>query len=571
MWLIDVRTYKLHEFLGNSSTFPSYAILSHTWGDGEVSLQDFRDSLSRAKKKTGFQKIKYCCEQTAEDGFRWAWVDTCCINKTSSSELSEAINSMYNWYRNALACYVYLSDVHLPEKFHLAMKRQATPPHWFTRGWTLQELIAPLSVRFYSNDWRFLGTKKETVTGLSNITGIDSKVLLHERSLNQILVAERMYWASSRKTTRDEDQAYCLMGLFDVNMPLLYGEGTKAFDRLQEQILRTTNDDTLFLWQLRNIEREPSWMKYVRSEPEGNCLWQDPGDKSTLNTSRMLASSPSDFDRRAGHYLPQQEEFFCEPQLMPRQLGLRITLHMRKMDLLDTSRFELPPAFKPFLGRVFIAALGCLTQDNEGNHSQVAILLEASTEADSPEKKVLRRMRHLHCFYPLLETRKWKKYTCFVAGDAPNSFGKMNKSFQLGVLADKKRNFPILLGCMGLMSATQVIECRETGQNYRLTFAMDECRPGSAHRRADIQVEALSDKHEGKSGWAPNRSRVHDPDFDNWTLNVREGYGSVLEHELLVDRALELKFVLDCREDTSWRKAIYQLHVRCRMIDNTSL
>lgn len=296
-----------------------------------------------------------------------------------------------------MVCYAYFSDVTSAVEFNWKTELEyiGELPRWFKRGFTLQELIAPLSVKFYTRDWRYIGTKKDKSMRISNITGIDRAVLRNERSPQQLPVAETMYWASSRRTTRAEDLAYCLMGLFDVNMPLLYGEGTKAFDRLQEQILRTTNDDTLFLWQMRSTREYSGWLS------EGHF-------GTHLHTSRMLASNPSDFDRRADQFLPQPNMLFCEPQLMPRQLGLRMTLPMRRIGSADISRFEFPSMFEEFLGRLFIAALGCLRKDDETHHSQLAILLEASVNVSSPEKQVFRRVPSLYCYFPLLEVSCWE-------------------------------------------------------------------------------------------------------------------------------------------------------------------
>lgn len=465
MRLIHVHTFQLCEFLGHPSTFPNYAILSHTWEDEEVSFQDIQD-IFLARRMKGFGKIKYCCEQAAADGFEWAWVDTCCIDKTSSSELSEAINSMYTWYKTAMVCYAYLGDVSSAGEFHSKTDLQLVGelPRWFKRGWTLQELIAPLSVKFYTRDWRYIGTKKEKAKRLSIVTGIDAAVLRHECFIFQRPVAVRMHWASSRQTTRTEDIAYCLMGLFDVNMPLLYGEGMKAFHRLQEQILKTTNDDTLFLWQMRSSRQRSFW----------------DGSKETLSSASMLASSPSDFDRRADRYSLRPEHFFCEPQIMPRELGLRITLPMRKMLICDISRFHLPPLVRDVFGSVFLAALGCMVPNDEG-HSQVAILLQAVSEVDSPEKKVLRRIKNIHCLVPSQEIMcYWQTYTCFVAGDTPISSEKQDKRFlnEVGLNADttfaiENIESPRYLNCSGYMSAAFIIQCGVTGQDYLLTYAMD--------------------------------------------------------------------------------------------------
>lgn len=556
MRLIHVHTFQLCDFLGHPSTFPNYAILSHTWEDEEVSFQDFQD-ISLARRMKGFKKIKYCCEQAADDGFEWAWVDTCCIDKTSSSELSEAINSMYNWYGTAMVCYAYLSDVTSAGAFNYKtdLQRIGELPRWFKRGFTLQELIAPLVVKFFTEDWRFIGTKKDKALRLSIVTGIDAAVLRHECSISQIPVAVRMHWASSRRTTRVEDIAYCLMGLFDVNMPLLYGEGMKAFHRLQEQILKTTNDDTLFLWQMRS--------------PRERSFWD--GSKQTLSSSSMLASSPGDFDRRADCYSLRPEVCFCEPQIMPRELGLRITLPMRRMEYCDVSQLQLPSLVGDVFRRIFVAALGCIVPGDDGDHSQVAILLQAVSEVDSPEKKVLRRIKHIHCLVPSFKIRRWKTYTCFVAGDTSFSFEKNDKRFLNEVDLNADTTFaieniesPRYLSCSGYMSAAFIIQCGVTGQDYLLTYAMDTLTCSSA--RAFIQFEALPASY--NTLVVQNRYRLQIPQPLEWTLGLREGYGPVLEDEVSLDGVLMFSIVLKCEENRSGDT--YKLYVRCTRMVNSS-
>lgn len=247
MRLINTKTLKLGEFSGKD--VPPYAILSHTWGDGEVSFQDMQDEAGKAaRKKPGYLKIERCCAIAAQDGFEYAWVDTCCIDKTSSSELSEAINSMYRWYQEAEICYAYLTDVS-------SQTDPSTPAvglassRWFSRGWTLQELIAPSNVIFYATDWNDIGTKRSLRKAITDITGIHAEALLPDKDPQVFSVAQRMSWAAQRETTRSEDLAYCLMGLFGVNMPMLYGEGDRAFQRLQEEIIRNSDDPTIFAWR----------------------------------------------------------------------------------------------------------------------------------------------------------------------------------------------------------------------------------------------------------------------------------------------------------------------------------
>jgi hypothetical protein len=222
-----------------------YAILSHTWGKGEVSFQDIKD-LEKAKKMKGFAKIASTCEKALEQGLFYAWVDTCCIDKTSSAELSEAINSMFKWYGSSKVCFVFLEDF-APGAG--GVDEETLPKcRWFGRGWTLQELIAPHNVHFFDSEWNFYGEKKNLVDLLHRITRVDCDVLWDPCNLQHISVAKRMSWASDRKTTRPEDLAYCLLGMFDVNIPLLYGEGDKGFIRLQEAILQRSSDLSLFAW-----------------------------------------------------------------------------------------------------------------------------------------------------------------------------------------------------------------------------------------------------------------------------------------------------------------------------------
>jgi hypothetical protein len=247
MRLLHSKTLELKEFIGQD--IPLYAILSHTWGDEEVSFQDIQRPEAREKK--GYNKIRLCCDQASRDGFEYAWVDTCCIDKTSSAELSEAINSMYKWYQQAEVCYVYLSDVvgcYAPELPDSMFRKS----RWFTRGWTLQELIAPSTVLFFDMAWKEIGSKHSLGFIISEVTMIPLQVLSGHMSLGSFSVGQRMSWASRRQTTRVEDLSYSLMGLFQINMPLLYGESEDAFQRLQEVILSRCVDHTIFAWKEPN-------------------------------------------------------------------------------------------------------------------------------------------------------------------------------------------------------------------------------------------------------------------------------------------------------------------------------
>jgi len=256
MWLVNCNSLKLENFIG--SNVPAYAILSHTWEGDEVSFQELdglcpgspwrlysrRDIYETTPK--GYHKIYETCRLALERGIQYAWMDTCCINKESSAELTESINSMFKWYQNAVECYAFLSD--LPSR-----TPYQDPAHdlgscrWFTRGWTLQELIAPKEVRFYNETWTYIGTRKDLLHRLSSITNINEDALLGA-SAHNFSIATRMSWAARRETTRVEDLAYCLLGIFQVSMPMIYGEGANAFLRLQEEVIKRSNDLTILAW-----------------------------------------------------------------------------------------------------------------------------------------------------------------------------------------------------------------------------------------------------------------------------------------------------------------------------------
>ena len=243
MRLIDTETLELQEFVG---IVPGYAILSHTWVEGqEVSYKEFRKPSATIKAKSGYRKIVAAAKLAREETHRWIWIDTCCIDKSSSAELSEAINSMFKWYEESLICFAYLSDVQAGDEASFRKSK------WHTRGWTLQELLAPRHVFFFDRSWIRLFDKHDSIGLLSSITGI-SKEAIRDGDMWSYPVAERMSWASRRETTRSEDLAYCLLGIFDIAMPMLYGEGArKAFVRLQEHIMQKSDDQTIFIWSSR--------------------------------------------------------------------------------------------------------------------------------------------------------------------------------------------------------------------------------------------------------------------------------------------------------------------------------
>ncbi|KAK3360107.1 HET-R [Lasiosphaeria hispida] len=234
----DTGEFRLTKHLPNDAIpeIPPYAILSHTWReDEEVLFKDLADGT--AKNKAGYTKLQFCGDQAERDGLKFFWQDTCCIDKSDGAELQHALNSMFRWYRSAAKCYVYLADVSTCAPDNESSWESAfQASKWFTRGWTLQELIAPTIVEFFSIKGKRLGDKKSLERQIHKITGIPLGAL-RGGILSDFSIDERMAWVKERNTTREEDKAYSLFGIFDVHMPLLYGEGEAgAFGRLREKI-----------------------------------------------------------------------------------------------------------------------------------------------------------------------------------------------------------------------------------------------------------------------------------------------------------------------------------------------
>ncbi|KAE8376693.1 heterokaryon incompatibility protein-domain-containing protein [Aspergillus bertholletiae] len=253
MRLLHTSTFETKIFPDGET--PPYAILSHTWGQEEITYADLQDLHSTdVTGKEGFEKIKSSCRIANADDFDYIWIDTCCIDKPSKSDLTEiasAINSMYQWYSEARICYAYLAD--------FESRKDIWNSQWFTRGHMV----------FLNKHWTPLGTKGSLQSGLSARTHIPVDVLSGTADMESISVAQRMAWAAGRQTTRVEDRAYSLLGLFGISMPLLYGEGHTAFIRLQEGIIKVSDDESIFAW------KSAEWKDY----------------------KGFLATSPGDFSR----------------------------------------------------------------------------------------------------------------------------------------------------------------------------------------------------------------------------------------------------------------------------------
>ncbi|KAH7303159.1 WD40-repeat-containing domain protein [Stachybotrys elegans] len=302
MRLVNVETLKLEDFLDDRA--PPYAILSHTWGDDseELTIRDVEEGKID-KPGAGALKFRGCCQQARNDNLRYVWIDTCCINKTDLVELSEAINSMFRWYSRASVCYAYLSDVPGPgDQNPREEGSKFRESRWFRRGWTLQELLAPRRLVFYSLGWTPLGTKVRLCAVIESITGIPRLVLKGVDGLESASVSQRMSWAAQRHTKRKEDLAYCLLGIFGIAMPMIYGEGgDQAFFRLQEQIMRSTTgrDHSILAWGL--------------------------GNELGSGSRGVLAAAPSDF-ANSRHIIPRDQSHFDSLDISSGSLRISLPL-----------------------------------------------------------------------------------------------------------------------------------------------------------------------------------------------------------------------------------------------------
>jgi hypothetical protein len=235
------------------------------------------------KSKVGYRKIRFCGKQAARDGLQYVWIDTCCIDKSNSTELSEALNSMFRWYRDAAQCYVYLSDVSARGSGWKSAFRKS---RWFTRGWTLQELIAPRSVEFFSGEGKRLGDKNSLDQQVREITGIPIDAL-QGKSLSSFSVPMRISWAKKRETKREEDKAYSLMGIFGIHMSPIYGEGeAEAFERLYSKIVKRDS-------QPEKLLQDKNWhVEQISKFSTANCLTGltrvPPQSRTSLGLSSIL-------------------------------------------------------------------------------------------------------------------------------------------------------------------------------------------------------------------------------------------------------------------------------------------
>ena len=279
-----------------------FAILSHTWERGELSYEDLhgqndlsgshlglQDSDRDGGRQRSFEKLHNFCDIAEEYGTEFAWADNVCIDKSSSAELDESIRSMFSWYRNAAICIVYLAQTNDLRDF--------AHDRWFTRGWTLQELLAPRRLKFYSKRWHrlteFLNDKisAEDVRRLNNqsltrqldllsdaILKAAGLVMQHVRDfvpgIRHPSLPERMQWIARRATTREEDESYSLMGIFNVSISIAYGEGReRAFFRLYQAILEVGYERDWLLWTGRSVSPSIHPSRMIPSSPKCYLTW----------------------------------------------------------------------------------------------------------------------------------------------------------------------------------------------------------------------------------------------------------------------------------------------------------
>ena len=298
MRLLQAETLRFSEFY--EPDIPPYLILSHRWDVDEIMYQEVLEGETTDKK--GWWKINEFCAFALKLHFDYVWIDTCCIDKRGLyGEASDAINSMFRWYHNARICYVYLKDVKAPDSVECWTddeKRAFKSSDWFTRGWTLQELLAPKDVRFISDDWKtVIGTKQTLSTEIAEATGIDENLLV---DFNQASIAAKMSWMSRRQCSRPEDMAYSMMGIFGAQMPMLYGEGWQnAFLRLQLEILKMTDDESIFVWDNDQSNR-----------PSRSTGLLAPSPRCFANSGRVVARI---FDRERPPYAMTNKGLLFEP------------------------------------------------------------------------------------------------------------------------------------------------------------------------------------------------------------------------------------------------------------------
>ncbi|KIO10640.1 hypothetical protein M404DRAFT_128934, partial [Pisolithus tinctorius Marx 270] len=234
--------------------FFGYVMFSHVWQGNEPSFQDINDVESKSVWNLPDtplnEKLRNFCKEVRRLGHNWAWSDTCCIDKSTSSTLNQSLTSMYKWYANSVATLVFLAGVAHPSK-----SGDLARSIWMTRAWTLQELLSPNVIFFYDSEWKpYLGdtgsNHKESpdiMQELADATEIPRGTIV-TFSPADLGVHEKLRLASMRSATVEEDVAYSLIGIFKSDIRPQYGEGTDALGHLLEEIVARSGEVTVLAW-----------------------------------------------------------------------------------------------------------------------------------------------------------------------------------------------------------------------------------------------------------------------------------------------------------------------------------
>jgi hypothetical protein len=423
MRLLDTTTFELHSREQEYFKSQGYSILSHRWVGEEITFDQISGCSAELRSAGDWQmstpqldKIRGACLTARRLGFRWMWIDNCCINKSSTTEESESINSMFKWYRDAKVCITYLSDVemknppippnqgvvstgYIEQANHAIFNRRdgRTPSEWFSRGWTLQELLAPHDLRFYDMNWNYMGTKTSLAREIQAITRIDAEYLTGARNFRQACIAVKMSWVCGRTTTREEDIAYGMLGLFNVMMSPQYGEGQRAFMRLQHQLLSTTTDESLFAWRMP----EPKAGQKLGILRGDGTVWDD-------DEWGMLAPCPDWFrecgnvtieggpkiERTSQMFQPSRQGVQIPIMPVPGNAGYQAIWVGAQLTLVGAlpAYFLLKYHSKKRIMKGILRALNCWVTDESGKMAAISVCLQP-TDKHHLERKTVNLQR----------------------------------------------------------------------------------------------------------------------------------------------------------------------------------
>lgn len=390
-----LNTTSLNFHTGEHTDFreEGYAVLSHRWIPQEITLDQFGSHVEELRFGAGalsplLEKIRGACKTVRSKGIKWIWIDSCCIDKRDLVETTEAINAMYRWYRNSSLCIVYLYDVKKNDAITTADPHifdrlgQERPSEWFSRGWTLQELLAPRQLEFYDKEWTYIGTKKEMKTAIATITRINEDYLTGKKDFTTACIAQKMSWMAGRTTTKEEDIAYSMVGLFGITLTPVYGEGMRAFTRLQEILMSSRfMEESLFAWK----------MPAVNAGDQYNAS----SDKWAADEWGLLAPSPEWFAgcagiRRLNGLGPRQVPFTMEPTGIKGPVGRnpctsKVRPWYMATKILGSVLFGFLPGIIPYfytrhlikkaLNEDYAFGLHCFEVDDSGGRKLVGIYL----------------------------------------------------------------------------------------------------------------------------------------------------------------------------------------------------